>query len=151
MRTVSGPITQNTTNLITVLLLPVAILMIAYALATFYARSVYLQRKQVLPCSPPSACNSKGVRCNVWLHDARGTAQPAVVHLVSCAWGQAFWLTIALCCCADGLLPRLDRSHSHLCACHDCTADHHNCCILGCDGLLINAAAIRQGVLRLLL
>ena len=44
---VSGPITQGTTNLITVLLLPVAIAMIAYALATFYARSIYLHRKQV--------------------------------------------------------------------------------------------------------
>lgn len=43
----SGPITQGTTNLITVLLLPVAIAMIAYALTTFYARSIYLQRKQV--------------------------------------------------------------------------------------------------------
>lgn len=53
MHAVSGPITQNTTNLITVLLLPVAILMIAYALTTFYARSVYLQRKQVPLRSPP--------------------------------------------------------------------------------------------------
>ncbi|KAK9915394.1 hypothetical protein WJX75_008578 [Coccomyxa subellipsoidea] len=43
----SGPITQNTTNLITILLLPVAILMVAYALTTFYMRSVYLQRKQM--------------------------------------------------------------------------------------------------------
>ncbi|CAL8468941.1 g8482 [Coccomyxa elongata] len=43
----SGPITQKTTNLITVLLLPVAILMIAYALGTFCMRSVYLQKKQM--------------------------------------------------------------------------------------------------------
>ena len=49
----SGPITEKTTNLITVLLLPVAILMIAYALCTFYMRSVYLQRKQVGPCEFP--------------------------------------------------------------------------------------------------
>ena len=42
-----GPVTQSTTNLITVSLLPVAILMIGYALTTFLLRSIYLQRKQV--------------------------------------------------------------------------------------------------------
>lgn len=42
-----GPVTQSTTNLITVSLLPVAILMIGYALTTFILRSIYLQRKQV--------------------------------------------------------------------------------------------------------
>jgi hypothetical protein len=39
------------------MLLPVAILMIAYALTTFYARSVYLQRKQV-PAAIPSLLSS---------------------------------------------------------------------------------------------
>ena len=53
---VSGPITQGTTNLITVLLLPVAIAMIAYALTTFYARSIYLQRKQVRAHAGCPAC-----------------------------------------------------------------------------------------------
>ena len=43
-----GPVTQSTTNLITVSLLPVAILMIGYALTTFLLRSIYLQRKQVV-------------------------------------------------------------------------------------------------------
>ena len=68
----SGPITQGTTNLITVLLLPVAILMIAYALTTFYARSVYLQRKQVpAPTSPHLPCMhwllAQFLAGNVWL------------------------------------------------------------------------------------
>ena len=44
-----GPVTQGTTNLITVSLLPVAILMIGYALTTYVLRSIYLQRKQVQP------------------------------------------------------------------------------------------------------
>ncbi|CAL5221671.1 g3901 [Coccomyxa viridis] len=42
-----GPVTQNTTNLITVSLLPVAILMIGYALTTYILRSSYLRRKQM--------------------------------------------------------------------------------------------------------
>ena len=49
-----GPVTQNTTNLITVSLLPVAILMIGYAITTYVLRSIYLQRKQVQPCSSPA-------------------------------------------------------------------------------------------------
>ena len=47
----NGPVTQNTTNLITVSLLPVAILMIGYALTTYILRSSYLRRKKVRPCT----------------------------------------------------------------------------------------------------
>lgn len=61
----AGPITPNTTNLITVLLLPVAILMIAYALATFYMRSVYLQKKQV--CAHGSLVPQNTLKCFITL------------------------------------------------------------------------------------
>ena len=53
-----GPVTQNTTNLITVSLLPVAILMIGYALTTYILRSSYLRRKQVQPHKLPQLWQS---------------------------------------------------------------------------------------------
>ena len=43
----SGPITPGTTDLITILLTPVAIAMVIYALFCFYWRSVFLRKKQV--------------------------------------------------------------------------------------------------------
>ena len=42
----SGPITPATTDLITVLLTPVAVLMVIYALFCFYWRSVFMRKKQ---------------------------------------------------------------------------------------------------------
>lgn len=42
-----GGISQRTVQLITVLTLPIAIIMIAYALFTFYWRSEFIRRKQV--------------------------------------------------------------------------------------------------------
>ena len=43
----SGPISPGTTDLITILLTPVAIAMVIYALFCFYWRSVFLRKKQV--------------------------------------------------------------------------------------------------------
>lgn len=43
----SFPLLQGTVELITLTLLPVSILMIAYALFTFYWRSEFIRRKQV--------------------------------------------------------------------------------------------------------
>jgi hypothetical protein len=42
-----GGVSQGTVELITLLLLPIAIGMIAYALFTFYWRSEFIRRKQV--------------------------------------------------------------------------------------------------------
>lgn len=42
-----GGISQGTVELITLTLLPVSVLMIAYALFTFYWRSEFIRRKQV--------------------------------------------------------------------------------------------------------
>lgn len=42
----SGPITPGTSDLITILLTPVAITMVVYALFCFYWRSVFLRKKQ---------------------------------------------------------------------------------------------------------
>lgn len=44
-----GPISHGTVELITTLMLPVSIAMIAYALFTFYNRSEYIRKKQVRP------------------------------------------------------------------------------------------------------
>ncbi|KAK9826784.1 hypothetical protein WJX81_000272 [Elliptochloris bilobata] len=43
----SGPIMPGTTDLITILLTPVAIAMVIYALFCFYWRSVFLRKKQM--------------------------------------------------------------------------------------------------------
>ena len=43
----SGPITPGTTDLITILLTPVAVAMVIYALFCFYWRSIFLSKKQV--------------------------------------------------------------------------------------------------------
>ncbi len=51
----SGPITPATTDLITVLLTPVAILMVIYALFCFYWRSVFMRKKQARRSSPLAA------------------------------------------------------------------------------------------------
>jgi hypothetical protein len=40
-------ISQGTSQLITIFMLPLAILMIVYAMLTFYYRSKYMQQKQV--------------------------------------------------------------------------------------------------------
>ena len=42
-----GPISKLTTDLISCILLPISILMVAYALFTFYWRSRCMERKQV--------------------------------------------------------------------------------------------------------
>ena len=40
-------ISENTSQLITIILLPIAIVMIAYAMTTYFFRSRYMQKKQV--------------------------------------------------------------------------------------------------------
>lgn len=42
-------VSQSTVNTITLLLLPIAILMIVYALYIYYMRSKYIEQKQVKP------------------------------------------------------------------------------------------------------
>ena len=46
----SGPVTRKTTQAIVLMLLPISIGMIAYALFTFYWRSRCMERKQVSNC-----------------------------------------------------------------------------------------------------
>jgi len=47
----SGPVTKRTTQAIVLMLLPISIGMIAYALFTFYWRSRCMERKQVSLCT----------------------------------------------------------------------------------------------------
>lgn len=46
----SGPVTKRTTQAIVLMLLPISIGMIAYALFTFFWRSRCMERKQVSTC-----------------------------------------------------------------------------------------------------
>ena len=46
----SGPVTKKTTEAIVLMLLPISIGMIAYALFTFYWRSRCMEQKQVRKC-----------------------------------------------------------------------------------------------------
>ena len=47
----SGPVTKRTTQAIVLMLLPISIGIIAYALFTFYWRSRCMERKQVSLCT----------------------------------------------------------------------------------------------------
>lgn len=44
---VPQPISRSTTDLITIMLLPLSIIMVLYAVLTFYFRSKYLEKKQI--------------------------------------------------------------------------------------------------------
>ena len=48
------PISKQTTNLVTVMMVPLAVVIICYALFTFYMRSKFMERKQVcqVQCLP---------------------------------------------------------------------------------------------------
>ena len=41
------PISKQTTNMITIMMVPLAVVIICYALFTFYMRSKFMERKQV--------------------------------------------------------------------------------------------------------
>jgi hypothetical protein len=49
----TGAISRSTVELITTLMLPISIAMVAYALFTFYNRSEYIRKKQVRSCRAP--------------------------------------------------------------------------------------------------
>lgn len=93
-----GGISQGTVQLITLLLLPISIAMIAYALFTFYWRSEFIRRKQVraqgrprcLPaCSPaerpaPPAQPYTPQAPDPWLPPCRSASSTT-------RWGPSRW------------------------------------------------------------
>lgn len=124
-----GPVTQSTTNLITVSLLPVAILMIGYALTTFLLRSIYLQRKQVtvaIAATPYHLASWMRMLNPINPHylDEHSTTESSV--------GVANGLLRMLCVLADGLLHGLDWPHNPVLSCHCCALAHYNSCFCGC-------------------